>query len=254
MLASTRWTPARGEGGQPVATEVFFRCEFDASEIAPERDALRKGPRADPRATIAVPPKAPNYGSTWYNEYEGFRSRDAFAALELRIDTAGRPQVLAAVPESDPDVVAACRSLVESGPSWTAARDTAGQPIETELTFQCVVQLMSVGKELSIKEIATIGPISPRDFTKVLKLRVPNIADCFETAVQMRMDIAGTHRLALEIGADGRVLRSEWLSKTDRLEVTSRCISDALKELRFTPRAAATIADLQLYVSGAERR
>jgi hypothetical protein len=254
MLAGTHWTPARGESGQPVVAEVFFRCEFDASAIPREAAALRKSARADPQATIAVAPRQPNYDRNWYQEYAGFRSRDAFAALALRIGTDGRPQVLAAVPESEPDVEAACRSLIENGPSWTPALDSAGKPIETELTFQCVVQLMSVGKELSIKEIATIGPIAPHDFAKVIKLRVRNIADCFETAVDMKMDVAGTHRLALEIAADGRVLRTEWLSKTDRLETTSRCVSDSLADLRFTPRPEATIADLQLYVSGAARR
>jgi hypothetical protein len=174
--------------------------------------------------------------------------------LELFVDHVGRPRVLYTMAGSDPDVAAACTKMLEAGPRWTPARDRSGQALESQVRFNCNVQLNSIGKELWIRKLSTVGPLTPLQLDEALGQDRRGIVSCFETAVILRDDVRGEHWLAFEIGRDGRVLRTEWLSATERSPITFDCVSKAVAELSFPARKAATIADVQFYVSGTSAR
>jgi hypothetical protein len=249
-LAKTRWTPALDPDQRPIAVEVRFHCVFDASAVPPTKPRVRKGPHADPSAQLSVVPQPPDYGSSWYKNRDTYLDRDAFASLRLRIDPAGKAEVLGSEPDSDPRVAADCARVVNEGPAWIPARDQHGRPLEAELSFSCTVQLTSATHELSIRELATYGALSPLQLAAALRERELEIADCFQSAVRLRRNVQGSHRLAVEVSPSGEIARSEWLSSPEGVSVTLECVRQAVARVRCPAQPGSSVADIQFYVSG----
>lgn len=249
-LAKTRWSPALDPDRKPIAVDVRFHCVFDASAVPSAKPRVHKGPHADPGAQLSVAPQAPDYGRTWYKNRDTYLGRDAFASLRLRIAASGKAEVLGSEPDSDPRVAADCARVISDGPVWTPARDQQNRPLETELSFSCAVQLASATHELSIRELATYGTLSPPQFAAALRERELEIADCFQNAVRLRRPVQGSHRLAVEVAPSGEIARSEWLSSTEGVSVTAECVRQAVARVRCPAQPAASVADIQLYVSG----